>query len=206
MIQGERRTPAPIRWAMVGGGRGSQVGYIHRSAALRDGAFALHAGAFDLDAARGRDFGGALGLAPERCYPDHAALFAGEARRADGIQAVSVATPNGTHFAITRAALEAGLLVCPMVIVNRMSPLTHCMERRLVQVKWIGMPNIILQRPVFPELIQSEVTPAAMAAAVRDVRARRPEMAAALEQLRASLGAPGAAERAADLALGLVQL
>jgi predicted dehydrogenase len=113
MIQGERRTPAPIRWAMVGGGRGSQIGYIHRSAALRDGTFALLAGAFDIDPARGRDFGAALGVAPERSYPDHASLFAAEARRPDGIQAVSIATPNGTHHAITRAALQAGLhVVC----------------------------------------------------------------------------------------------
>ena len=80
-----------------------------------------------------------------------------------------------------------------MVIVYRMSPLTHWFARRLVEVDWIGMPNIILQRAVFPELIQAEVTPAAMAEAVRDVRARRAELAAALEQLRARLGAPGAA-------------
>jgi len=113
MIQGERRTGAPIRWAMVGGGRGSQIGYVHRSAALRDGTFALVAGAFDVDAARGRELGAALGLDPARCYPDHATMFAAEARRPDGIQAVSIATPNGTHHAITRAALEAGLhVVC----------------------------------------------------------------------------------------------
>jgi lipid-A-disaccharide synthase len=85
-----------------------------------------------------------------------------------------------------------------------MAPLTHWIARRLVDVNWIGMPNIILQRSVFPELIQSEATPAAMVEAVRAVRARRAEMSEALEQLRARLGAPGAAERAADLALALV--
>ena len=57
---------------MVGGGRGSQIGYIHRSAALRDSTFALVAGAFDLDPERGRSFGVAIGVAPERCYPDYA--------------------------------------------------------------------------------------------------------------------------------------
>ncbi len=51
----------PIRWAMVGGGRGSQIGSIHRAAALRDNTFALVAGAFDIDAARGRAFGVDLG-------------------------------------------------------------------------------------------------------------------------------------------------
>lgn len=113
MINGERITAQPIRWAMVGGGQGSQIGYIHRSAALRDGVFQLVAGAFDIDPARGREFGAQLGLSPERCYPDYATLFAQEAQRPDGIQAVSVATPNGTHFAICQAALEAGLhVVC----------------------------------------------------------------------------------------------
>ena len=98
---------------MVGGGRGSQIGYIHRSAALRDGVFALVAGAFDLDPERGRSFGVAIGVAPERCYPDYRAMFDSEAKRADGIQAVSIATPNNTHFAICKAALEAGLhVVC----------------------------------------------------------------------------------------------
>lgn len=113
MINGEWQTTAPIRWAMVGGGRGSQIGYVHRSAALRDRTFELMAGAFDLDPERGRAFGIGLGMAPERCYPDHLAMFEAEAKRADGIQAVSVATPNNTHFAITRAALEHGVhVVC----------------------------------------------------------------------------------------------
>ena len=39
MTNAERRTTRPLRWAMVGGGRGSQIGYIHRSAALRDRTF-----------------------------------------------------------------------------------------------------------------------------------------------------------------------
>ena len=113
MINGERVTARPIRWAMVGGGRGSQIGYIHRSAALRDRTFDLVAGAFDLDPARGRAFGAELGLDPARCYADYGTMFAAEAARPDGIEAVSVATPNNTHFAICRAALEHGLhVVC----------------------------------------------------------------------------------------------
>jgi len=116
----------------------------------------------------------------------------------------AVAAADAAIVASGTATLETALLGCPMVIVYRMAPLTHWIARRLVEVNWIGMPNIILQRSVFPELIQSEATPAAMADAVRSVRARRAEMAEALEQLRTRLGAPGAAERAADLALALV--
>lgn len=48
-----------------------------------------------------------------RCYPDYQTLFREEAAREDGIEAVSIATPNNTHYAICRAALEAGLhVVC----------------------------------------------------------------------------------------------
>jgi lipid-A-disaccharide synthase len=102
------------------------------------------------------------------------------------------------------ATVETALLGCPMVIVYRMAPLSFQIARRLVRVEWIGMPNIILRRSVFPELIQDEVTAAAIAAAVRSLREREPEMRAALVELRAALGEPGAAARAADLALELV--
>lgn len=113
MISDERILAGPIRWGMVGGGRGSSIGYIHRSAALRDGNFRLVAGAFDINPERGKDFGGKIGVEEERCYDSYKELFSGEAKRADGIQAVSIATPNGTHYEISKAALEAGLhVVC----------------------------------------------------------------------------------------------
>ncbi|QDY40719.1 Gfo/Idh/MocA family protein [Candidatus Pantoea soli] len=113
MINGIKAVNRSLRWGMVGGGGTSQIGYIHRSAAQRDGNFTLLAGAFDIDAERGRAFGEALGLDPARCYADYATMFAAEAARPDGIEAVSVATPNNTHFAICRAALQAGLhVVC----------------------------------------------------------------------------------------------
>jgi len=99
----------PIRWSMVGGGRGSQIGYIHRSAAHRDDIFELAAGAFDIDPDRGRAFGVDLGLDEARSYPDYLTMFSAEAARANGIEAVSIATPNNTHFAICKAALEHDL-------------------------------------------------------------------------------------------------
>jgi predicted dehydrogenase len=113
MIHGDRLTKSTLRWGMVGGGKGSQIGYIHRSAATRDRYFELVAGAFDLDPARGRAFGEELGLDPSRCYPTYVEMFTAESARADGIRAVSIATPNNTHYAITKAALEAGIhVVC----------------------------------------------------------------------------------------------
>ncbi|TDO08551.1 putative dehydrogenase [Bacillus subtilis] len=112
MLNGERIISKPLRWAMVGGGRLSQVGYKHRIGALRDNtAFQLIAGAFDIDAKRGKDFGVNLGVDAERCYPDYQTMFAEEAKKEDGIEVVSIATPNGTHYEICKAALEADLHV-----------------------------------------------------------------------------------------------
>ncbi|MFC5589928.1 Gfo/Idh/MocA family protein [Sporosarcina soli] len=112
MINGEKRIGRPLRWAMIGGGRHSQVGYKHRTGALRDNtAFQLVAGAFDIDPERGKDFGVNLGVAEERCYPNYQSMFRNEAEREDGIEVVTIATPNGTHYEITMAALAAGLHV-----------------------------------------------------------------------------------------------
>ena len=111
MLNGEMSIERPLRWGMVGGGRTGQVGYKHRTGALRDGTYQLKAGAFDLDAERGRDFGTNLGVAADRCYLDYKALIGGERGREDGVEVVSIATPNFTHFEITKACLEAGLHV-----------------------------------------------------------------------------------------------
>jgi len=102
------------------------------------------------------------------------------------------------------ATLETALLGRPMVIMYRVSPLTYAIARRMIRVDFIGMPNLILGRGVFPELVQDAVTPDNLVAAVRDVHARRAEMQSALEELHQKLGAPGAAGRAADLAQELI--
>ncbi len=113
MGDGTRLTANALRWGMVGGGQGSQIGYIHRSAALRDRYYDLCAGAFDLDPQRGKDFGSALGVESGRCYGTYRDMFAAEAERKDGIEVVSIATPNGTHYEISKAALAAGLhIIC----------------------------------------------------------------------------------------------
>ncbi len=75
MFNEEQRFKEPIRWAMVGGGRGSQIGSIHRASALRDGLFELVAGAFDINPERGKEFGTNLGVDPNRCYVDYKELF-----------------------------------------------------------------------------------------------------------------------------------
>ena len=112
MFIGEKKIARPFRWGIVGGGRTSGVGYKHRLGAMRDNtSFELKAAAFDLDFARCVDFGKNLNMDEERLYPDYKTMFAEEAKREDGIEAVDIATPNFQHFEVCKAALEAGLHV-----------------------------------------------------------------------------------------------
>ena len=55
-----------LRWGMVGGGRGSQIGEAHRIAARMDGLFEFCAGAIDIDPAKGRVDAIDLGVADDR--------------------------------------------------------------------------------------------------------------------------------------------
>jgi len=100
-----------LNWGMIGGGEGSQIGPAHRLGALADGNFTLAAGALDADPDKGRAYAHRLGVAPDRAYGDWRAMLAGERDRADRVDLVTVATPNSTHFEITRAFLEAGFHV-----------------------------------------------------------------------------------------------
>ena len=111
MFNQEHASYTPVRWGMIGGGKGSEIGFAHRDAATRDGLFDFVAGALDIDPDRCKEFGTKIGLRPERCYANFEEMFKKEAARQDGIQAVSIATPNATHFKIAKAALEAGLHV-----------------------------------------------------------------------------------------------
>jgi len=97
-----------MNWGLIGGGEGSQIGPTHRIAAGLDGAFDLVAGALDVDAARAREFAIRLGIPADRAYGNWREMLEGEKSRADRIALVTVATPNSSHFEITRAFLLAG--------------------------------------------------------------------------------------------------
>ena len=100
-----------LRWGMIGGGEGSQIGPAHRLGAGLDGLFEFTAGALDHRPAEGKAYGQSLGLAADRSYGDWQEMLAGESAREDRIDLVTVATPNATHFEITKAFLEAGFHV-----------------------------------------------------------------------------------------------
>jgi lipid-A-disaccharide synthase len=100
------------------------------------------------------------------------------------------------------ATIEAALLGTPMVVVYRVAPATAFILRRLVHTPFFSMVNLVAGRPVVPELMQDDFTPAAVAAEVRrllESSAAREEMKSGLAGVRASLGTGGAIERAADV-------
>ena len=100
-----------LKWGMIGGGEGSQIGPAHRLGALADGRFEFAAGALDHRPEAGRAYARRLGIAADRAYGDWQEMLSAEKGRADRIDLVTIATPNATHFEITKGFLEAGFNV-----------------------------------------------------------------------------------------------
>lgn len=100
-----------LRMGMIGGGPGAFIGPIHRIAAELDREIELVAGVFSSDPDRSRAAASDYRIDPERAYPDLATMFAGEAARGDGIDFVSIVSPNHHHLPAARAALAAGVAV-----------------------------------------------------------------------------------------------
>ena len=100
-----------IRYGMVGGGQGAFIGAVHRIAARIDDKYELVAGALSSDPERAKASGAELGLAEDRCYVDFKTMAMAEAKRADGIEVVSIVTPNHMHFPAAKAFIEAGIHV-----------------------------------------------------------------------------------------------
>ncbi|MGI9402616.1 MAG: Gfo/Idh/MocA family protein [Rhizobiaceae bacterium] len=100
-----------LGWGMIGGGKGSQIGPAHRLGAGLDGAYDFVAGALDHNPDAGRSYAQELGISADRAYGDWQEMLEKEKNREDRIDLVTVATPNATHFEITRAFLENGFNV-----------------------------------------------------------------------------------------------
>jgi len=100
-----------LNWGLIGGGEGSQIGPAHRISASLDGLYTMAAGALDANPARGRDYAQRLGIDPSRAYGDWREMLAAESGRMDRVDLVTVATPNATHYEITKAFLQAGFHV-----------------------------------------------------------------------------------------------
>lgn len=112
---------AKIRLGMVGGGQGAFIGAVHRMAARLDDHYELVAGALSSTPEKAMASGRDLGLDPERCYGSFEEMAEKEAARPDGIEAVSIVTPNYVHFAAAKAFLERGIhVICDKPLTSNL--------------------------------------------------------------------------------------
>ena len=96
---------------MVGGGEGADIGKTHRHAMRLDGHYDLVAGVFGQDPATSARMAEQLSVPADRVYRDYVEMADGESRRPDGVDVVTVATPNDSHFDIASAFLGRGIAV-----------------------------------------------------------------------------------------------
>lgn len=122
--------PARIRLGMVGGGRDAFIGGVHRIAARMDDHYELIAGAFSSTEEKSLASAADLGVASDRAYSDFKTMATAEAAMENGIEAVSVVTPNHLHHDIAAEFLAHGIhVICD-------KPLTYTLEdaRSLVEI------------------------------------------------------------------------
>ncbi|WP_353476422.1 Gfo/Idh/MocA family oxidoreductase (plasmid) [Salipiger sp. H15] len=126
---------ARIRLGMVGGGNDAFIGAVHRIASRIDGEFELVAGALSSTPEKARASAEALGLDPARSYGSFEEMAEAEAAREDGIEAVSIVTPNHVHFPAAQAFLTRGIhVICDKPLTASFED-AEAMERAVAESK-----------------------------------------------------------------------
>lgn len=104
-----------LRFGMVGGGNGGNIGNSHRRGAAMDNLAVLSAGCFTRNMEQNLADGTFWGVSPDRIYATYQEMAEAEAEasRGDGIDFVSIVTPNKTHYSVAKCFLEHGInVVC----------------------------------------------------------------------------------------------
>jgi lipid-A-disaccharide synthase len=102
------------------------------------------------------------------------------------------------------ASLECALVGIPQVVVYRVHPLTYAVGKRVVTVKFLSIINVMAGEKVLPEFVQDDFTPSAVAQEGLDLLnnpQRREAMKRRVAEIIATLGEPGASQRAAEAIL-----
>ena len=109
----------PLRLAVIGGGPGSFIGAMHRTAARLDGRYQLVAGVVSTDPDRSRKAALSMGIDPSRAYADAITMLDAERERGEGAEVVAIMTPNDTHHLYAMAALDRGFdVICDKPMTN----------------------------------------------------------------------------------------
>ncbi len=138
-------------------------------------------------------------------WPAPTVIVRGAALRRNALAAADAAVAaSGT------VALEVAMAGVPSVVTYKVSRITAAIGRRLIKVRYVNLVNILMNKPVVPELLQEDCTPAAVAAAARrllvDPVARseqRRGLAEAMRRLGAGTTSPS--DRAAEEVLAVIQ-
>jgi lipid-A-disaccharide synthase len=102
--------------------------------------------------------------------------------------------------------MECAYFGVPTVALYKTSWSTYQIGKRIIQVKYLAMPNLLANEAIFPELIQHDATAENIARAALDLlndAQRREPIRAKLAKVVESLGGPGASQRAAQAILRL---
>jgi lipid-A-disaccharide synthase len=102
--------------------------------------------------------------------------------------------------------VECAFFGVPTVTLYKTSWSTYQIAKRIVKVKWLTMPNILVDEEIFPEFVQGAATPGNIAGAALEllqVEPRRSQIKKRLAEVVATLGEPGATTRAATVILSL---
>jgi lipid-A-disaccharide synthase len=104
--------------------------------------------------------------------------------------------------------LEAAIAGCPLVVAYRTGRISYALAKRVVTVSHIGLVNVVAGREVAPEFIQDRIQAQPIADALARLLAPgqdRERALAALAEVKAQLGTPGAADRVAQMASALAR-
>jgi predicted dehydrogenase len=127
----------PLRLAVIGGGPGSFIGAMHRTAARLDGRYQLVAGVVSSDPERSRKAATRMGIDPARAYGDAETMLDAEREREDRAEVVAIMTPNDTHHRYAMAALDRGFdVICD-------KPMTNTLEEALDIVRKVGSSGLL---------------------------------------------------------------
>ena len=114
--------PRRLRLGMVGGGQGAFIGAVHRIASRIDDRYELVAGCLSSSAEKALLSAKEIGIDSNRSYPDFKTMAESEASREDGIQVVSIVTPNHMHASPAIEFIKKGIhVICD-------KPMTATME------------------------------------------------------------------------------
>ena len=98
------------------------------------------------------------------------------------------------------ATLEAAYFRMPFVLIYKVAWPTYLGARLVVNVEYLGMPNLLAGKEVVPEFIQHRADPGAIAGVMRPLMEHAPareQMISEFDTIIGKLGTGGATERAA---------